>query len=83
MIYVHTFKVIANGEEDYCQFFEYNPNPDMCVIDSEDIPIALLFPQKHYTRGYMRNLVKHYSGEASHVTYHGTVAFENYDFVIE
>ena len=76
MIYVHTFKVIKDGDEDYCQFYEYEPSADMRVIDSPDIPVALLFPQKHYARGYMRNLVKHYVGEDAHVTYHGTVAIE-------
>jgi len=72
MIIVYTYKIKKDGQEDYCQFFEYTPRQGMKVIDSHDIPIALLFPRHLIPRQYLRNLIKHYFGEC-HVTYVNSV----------
>ena len=76
MIHVHTYLVKLYGEEDYCQFIEYKPNKEMCIINSPDIPIAFLFPKAETMRGYLRNTVEHYYGEESHVSFYGTESLD-------
>ncbi|UOF77792.1 hypothetical protein [Caudoviricetes sp.] len=76
MIYVHTYKYVIDGQEDYIQFYEYEPTHGMKVIDSHDIPIALLFPRKLQPRQYMRNLIKHYFGDIAHVIFVSSVEFD-------
>mgnify|MGYP000858077306 CR=1 len=80
MIHVHTYKVKINGEDDYCQFYEYSPRKGIKVIDSQDIPIALLFPRHLIPRQYLRNLVKHYYGDDCHVVFVSSVQFDDSAF---
>lgn len=81
MIYVHTYEVKYNGEQDYIQFYEYTDG-EMIVSDSQDIPIAFLIPVKRRgtLNGLMHGSIRHYLGDDIYVRHNSTVSFDDFDF---